>query len=110
MRRQVASVTGVGVSAPVAFGTYTSPFNIGFGVTVSGTGTFNIEHTFDDVFAAGYTPAAGNWYTHPSFSASAARGDGNYAFPITAARINVLTSTASMVVGVTFIQAGQGGV
>lgn len=110
MRRQVATVSGVGVSNPVVFGTYTSPFNIGFGVTVSGTGTFNIEHTFDDVFSPTYTPASGNWYTHSSFSGGAVRGDGNYAFPVTAARINVLTSTASMVVRATFIQAGQGGV
>jgi hypothetical protein len=110
MRRQVASVTGVGVSAPVVFGTYTSPFNIGFGTVVTGTGTYNIEHTFDDVFAANYTPATGNWYIHPNFTGVAVRGDGNYAYPITAARVNVLTSTASMVVVATFIQAGQGGV
>jgi hypothetical protein len=109
MRRQVASVTGVGVSTPVVLDQYISPFNVGFGTTVSGTGTYNIEHTFDDVFSAGYTPASGTWYTHTSFTGVAAKGDGNYAFPVTAVRINVLTSTASMVVGATFIQAGQVG-
>lgn len=109
MRRITAAVTGVGVSAPIPLDNYISPFNVGFGTVVSGTGTYNIEHTFDNVFSPTYVPASGNWYTHTSFTGVAARGDGNYAYPVTAVRINVLTSTASMSVSATFIQAGQVG-
>lgn len=109
MRRQTTTVTGVGVSAPIPLDNYISPFNVGFGTVISGTGTYNIEHTFDDVFSPTYVPASGNWYIHTSFSGVAAKGDGNYAFPVMAVRVNVLTSTASMVVSATFIQAGQVG-
>jgi hypothetical protein len=107
MRRQFTSVTGTGVSAPIALDHYISPFNIGFGAVVSATATFSVQHTFDDIFSATYVPASGTWFNHPNFTSATATGDGNYAFPVTAVRLNVTASTGS--VSLTLIQAGQVG-
>ena len=107
MRRQFTSVTGTGVSAPIALDHYISPFNIGFGAVVSSTATFSVQHTFDDIFSPTYVPASGTWFNHPNFTSATATGDGNYAFPVTAVRLNVTASTGS--VSLTLIQAGQVG-
>lgn len=104
MRPITKSVTGVGVSAPIPLDQYISPFNIGFGVKVSGTVTYTVQHTFDDVFAAGYTPASGTWYDHPDVSGETANADGNYAFPVSAIRLSV--SAGSGTATLTAIQAG----
>lgn len=104
MRSVTKSVTGVGVSAPIPLDNYISPFNVGFGVKVSGTVTFTVQHTFDDVFAAGYTPASGTWFDHPTVSADSANTDGNYAFPVSAIRLNVTAGSGTATLTAT--QAG----
>lgn len=104
MRRQFTSVTGIGVSKPIPLDNYISPFNVGFGAVVSATATFSIQHTFDDVFSPTYVPASGTWFNHPNFTSATATGDGNYAFPVMAVRLNVTASTGT--VGLTLIQAG----
>jgi hypothetical protein len=40
-----------------------SPFNVGFGVTVSGNVTYSVQHTFDDP-GVGFT----TWYSHPTIA------------------------------------------
>jgi len=104
MRRQFTSVTGIGVSNPIPLDNYISPFNVGFGAVVSATATFSIQHTFDDVFSPTYVPASGTWFNHPNFTSAIATGDGNYAFPVMAVRLNVTASTGT--VSLTLIQAG----
>jgi hypothetical protein len=107
MRRQVATVVGVTVSPPIIMDTYISPFNVGFGVVATGTVTYSVQHTFDDVFAADYVPASGNWFNHPTIVAVSTTQDGNYAFPVSAIRFNVTAGTGSIAAVV--IQAGQVG-
>lgn len=104
MRPITVSVTGAGVSNPLPQDHYISPFNIGFGVTVSGTVTYSVQHTFDDVFAAGYNPATGTWFNHPDATGLTANVDGNYAFPVTAIRLSVGAGTGTATL--TTIQAG----
>jgi hypothetical protein len=48
-----------------------SPFNVGFGVIVSGTVDYTVQHTFDDP-AIGFT----TWFPHSSVAAQAANADG----------------------------------
>jgi len=84
---------------------YISPFNIGFGIAITGTVSFTVQHTFDDVNAAGYNPATGTWYNHPDVTAKIANIDGNYAFPVTAVRLVNDAGTTGTTTG-TFIQAG----
>jgi hypothetical protein len=86
---------------------YISPFNVGFGVSVTGTPTYTVQHTFQDVFAEGFNPATAEWFDHPTIVDQTVKQDGNYAFPVVAVRLRVSavaspTDTASL----TLIQAG----
>lgn len=92
------SVTGVGVSNPYIPSNAISPFNVGFGVVVTGTVTYTVEHTFDD---AGVSPT---WFPHETVVAQTTSQDGNYAFPCSAIRLNVTAGTGTAVL--TLIQAG----
>ncbi len=73
-----------------------NPFNIGFGIVVSATATYTVEHTFDGI----------NYYDHDATDLVTAttNQDGNYAFPIAGFRLNVAANTGT--VTLTAIQAG----
>ena len=85
---------------------YISPFNVALSVVVDGTVDFDVEYTFDDVFAPGYDPNSGNWTIHPTVTGTDTV-DGNIAYPVTGIRIKLNSGTGS--VTATFIQAGGGG-
>lgn len=99
MKVQTVSKTGTGSSSALVMNTNISPFNVGFGVTVTGTVDYTVQHTFDD-------PAVGfsTWFPHPSVAGEAADADGNYAFPVTGIRITVNSGGGS--VTMKLIQAG----
>lgn len=103
MRPVVVSATAVTTSPVVPVDRYISPVNIGLGVTVSGTVTYTIQHTFDDVFDSTVTPI---WLNHATLVALTANADGNYAFPIRAIRINNTAGTGTTTL--TILQAGSG--
>lgn len=92
MRPQVISITGTGTTAWIPLDYKQNPFNIGLGIVVNGTITYDIEHTFDDVFAQDTTPTA---FKHSSLTAQTTNKDGNYAFPIRAIRINNTSGTGT---------------
>lgn len=100
MRQQVATKTGVGSSNILAMDTYISPFNVGFGVVATGTVTYSIQHTFDDV----QTVASPVWFSHPTIAAKSDNQDGNYAFPVAAIKVLVTAGTGTATA--TVIQAG----
>ena len=99
MKVQIVSQTGVGSSTPIVINTNVTPCNIGFGVIVSGTVNYTIQHTFDD-------PASGfaTWFPHPTIAAQIANADGNYAFPITG--VKVLVNSGSGSATLKLVQAG----
>jgi hypothetical protein len=84
MKLQTQSQTGSGSTAAIVVNTNISPVNIGFGVLVSGTVNYTVEHTFDDPAVAFTT-----WFPHPTIASQAANADGNYAFPVTGIRLTV---------------------
>ena len=84
MKVQTVSKTGVGSSASLVMNTNISPFNVGFGVVVSGTVNYTVQHTFDDPYSGFST-----WFPHPTIASQAASADGNYAFPVTGIRLTV---------------------
>lgn len=90
MRPQVIKLTGTGTTAWIPVDYKQSPFNIGFGVVVNGTVTFDIEHTFDDVFDSSVTPVA---FKHVTVINKTTNTDGNYIAPIRAMRINNTAGT-----------------
>jgi hypothetical protein len=81
-----------------------SPFNIGFGVVVTGTVTYSVQHTFDDPFSSTFTPATATWFNHEDLVSQTTSQDGNYAFPVRAIRVNQSAGAGSTVM--TVIQAG----
>ena len=84
MKLQALAQTGVGSTSAIVVNTNISPINIGFGVIVSGTVNYTVQHTFDD-------PATGfsTWFPHPTIASQATNQDGNYAFPVTGIRLTV---------------------
>ena len=90
MRPQVISKTGTGTTAWIPLDYKQNPFNIGLGIVVSGTITYDIEHTFDDVFDPSVTPTA---FKHATLVSQTTNKDGNYAFPIRAIRLNNTAGT-----------------
>lgn len=104
MRRIVLTQTGAGATAVSPMNLNTSPFNVGFAVTISGTVNYTVQHTFDDVFSSTYDPLTATWFSHPTIAGQAANADGNYAFPVTGIRLLVNSGggTATLVL----LQAG----
>mgnify|MGYP003350628067 FL=1 len=94
MRPQTQAQTGVGSTNGIVTDYYISPFNIGFGVVVSGTVNYTVQHTFDGT----------NWFNHPDIASQTANADGNYAFPVIQVRLTV--NSGSGTATITVIQAG----
>jgi hypothetical protein len=92
MRPQVIQQTGTGSTAWIPLDYKQSPFNVGFGVVVSGTITYDVEHTFDDVYNSTITPTA---FKHSSLTSQTTNKDSNYAFPIRAIRLNNTAGTGT---------------
>ena len=95
MRTHIFSITVTGQTAWIPLDYKQSPFNVGFGVVVNGTVTYDIEHTFDDVFDPAVTPTA---FKHSVLTAQTTNKDGNYIVPIRAIRINNTAGTGSTTV------------
>lgn len=107
MRPVTYSITGVGNSAVYAADHYISPFNVALSVQVTGTITYTVQYTFDDVFAPGFSAASANWIDHPTLSAQTATKDSNIAYPVRGIRLKTTAGTGTATL--TIIQAGGGG-
>ena len=104
MRPVAVTVTGSPqASAVIVPDINKSPFAIGAGVKVTGTITFQVQHTFDDVFSPTFDPATAVWYNHPTLTGSS-NVDSNYAFAVRGIRITSSAGTGSATL--TAVQAG----
>jgi len=83
-----------------------TPCCISVAASVTGTINWDVEHTFDNVFAAGYNQSAGVFFEHEDLTGETASGDGNYAFYPTAIRFKVNSSGADGALAMTLIQGG----
>jgi len=101
MKTQTVSMTTTGSSTPIVMNTNTTPFNVGFGVVVSGTVNYTIQHTFDSP-ATGFT----TWYPHPTIASKTDNQDGNYAFPVTGIKLLVNSGTGTYSATLNLVQAG----
>ena len=99
MKVQIVSKTGTGSSSALVMNTNCTPFNVGFGVVVSGTVNYTVQHTFDDP-ATGFT----TWFDHPTIASKAINQDGNYAFPVTG--IKLLVNSGGGTATMNLVQAG----
>lgn len=81
---QTVAQTGAGSTSSVKV-LPGNPFNVGFGVVVSGTVDYTVQHTFDGA----------NWFDHETIAAQTANADGNYAYPVAGIRVTVNSGTGS---------------
>lgn len=88
-----------GNSAVIPLDSVQRTFNVGLGtILVSGSATWSVQHTFDDITVGAPTV----WFNNSGITAVTANTDGNYAFPVQAIRLHV--STGSGTVSLTAIQ------
>lgn len=92
-----------------------SPFNVSIGCVVNSTGTqtYNVEHCFDYLgeFSSnfnGWISTASNvtWFQNTGITAATSNANGNYAFPVTAIRLNVTGGSSIGTVRMILNQAG----
>jgi len=105
MKLTTITKSGTGRSSPCAVDDFQSPFNVGVGAAItSGAATFNIEYSFDDPMADGYTVASATWYVATGFSAVSASTGGSFTVPCKAICINITSGTGTVTASV--VQAG----
>ena len=111
MRPQTRSITGTGTTSPTFLDYRQTPFSVGIACAVTGTVTYTLEHTLDDVadFAdvTDYVTNA-TWFpsSDPTLVAATTNQDSNYAAPIRASQVNVTAGTGT--VDATWIQGNNG--
>jgi len=112
MRQQIVTKTGTGSSPVIATDTYISPFNVGFGVVVTGTGTYSVTYSVQHTFDNPQTNPNPTFFSHPTVASITAtnaapnNADGNYAFPVAAIKVIVTAQTGTATATMTLIQAG----
>lgn len=104
MRPAYYTLTTVSNSNPYVLNVHADPFNVSLGCTVTGTVTYTVQYTFDDVQQSTWTPASGNWTNHTNLTAQTTTKDSNIAYPVTAVRLQYTAGTGSVTMAV--IQAG----
>lgn len=63
MKPVTITVTGVNPSVPVPVDLYQNPTDIGIQVLPGAGATVTVQYTLDDVWATGYNPLTGNWFS-----------------------------------------------
>jgi len=103
--------SGTQIASPVCpIDHYVSPANIALNVVISGSITYTVQYTFDNVFAAGYDPANGNWTNHPTLVTQTTTKDSNISYPVRGVRIiSPASPSSSGIATLTIIQGGGGG-
>jgi hypothetical protein len=121
-----ATVTGLSTGATAGSQTNSSgyptffpdidrtPFSIGIGVTMNSTAAapaWNIEFTQDYLGNlssnfVGFLASAATWFQHSTLSGQSSNGNSNFAFGVTACRLNVTAGASQQNTTVTFVQAG----
>lgn len=99
-RPKTFSVTGVGTTAAIPVDYRKEYFALSILCDVSGSATYTVQHCLDNVLN-GATPT---WVDHPTLVGKTGTADGNYAFPVTAVRLNVTAGTGT--VNMRLVQAG----
>lgn len=83
------------------------PFNIGIGCVVNSTTvTYSVEHTFDYTGLSTFISSNATWFSNSGITAKSTNQDGNYAYPVSAIRLNTTAGSSIGTVTMTCIQAG----
>lgn len=101
-------VNGYGNGRALVLDYLVAPQNFALAVIVTGTVTYTVQHTFDDVFSTSFQEATATWFDNDSSALvnASSNQDGNYAFPVMATRVQITAGTGS--VRYIVIEAGTG--
>jgi hypothetical protein len=108
----LSSTFGLGSSLVWFPDPYIRPFAIGVGCIVNSTAVvYNVEHAFDyfgqySSGINGWTSSQATWFQNTGITGATTNANGNYAFPVTAIRLNVTAGSSTGTVTGRFIQAG----
>ena len=86
-----------------------NPFNVGISCVCNSTSAitaYNVEHTFDYTGSSAFVSSNATWFQNSTISAASSNLTGNYAFPVSAIRLNVTAGASQGTIMVTAIQAG----
>lgn len=110
MRPVTQTLSGVSVGAPIVVDYRASNFITECSGVISGGGamTWKVQYTTDDVFAAGYNAATGNWFdtTVATLTAQTTSNAGQLPGPVTAVRFNITAYTSGTLTGKVICTSG----
>jgi hypothetical protein len=95
---------GTGSSTELTVDKYIAPFSVSINVNVTGTISYTVQYTFDDVF--GSAPGPFTWYAVSSLTAQSASANSSLAQPVTALRLLTVSGGGTAVIEL--VQAGLG--
>jgi hypothetical protein len=101
------SQTGVGSSSIYAVDYFKCPVNVGIQAVLTGTATYTVEYTLDDVLASGFVAASATWTgATTDLTGASASKNGLLTVPCRGIRLTVASGTGAVVA--TICQAGIG--
>jgi hypothetical protein len=109
MRTAEITVNGTGISSPFFLDLNQNPFAVSVACVLgTAAGTFTVEHTFNSRTA--YLPTWDGstnvtWFPNSGITVATASISGNYAFPVVAVRLNVVSAVATTTVTMFLTQA-----
>lgn len=99
------TTSGVSASNVVPLDYKQKYFSVSTQVIVTGTVTYTLQYTLDDIFSSTYSAGSGHWFDHPQMSAQTTSGCVAIDYPIRAVRINQTAGSGSTVA--TILQSGR---
>lgn len=84
MKPTIITVSSVANSAAIPVDYRQNAFSIGLAMVITGTGTYKVQYTMDNVFDSTVTPT---WQDHAILTGITTTSSGNFAFPIRAIRL-----------------------
>lgn len=98
---------GVGSSPVFKPNTNLLPFQITLQTVVTGTVTYTVEYTKDNVHLRSYDPSAGNWVGKTGMVDATGNVEGTFISPVTGIRVVQSAGSGSVVLQI--VQAGDTG-
>lgn len=105
----LSSTFGLGSSLVFYPDVTQTPFAIGIGCVCNSTSAitaYNVEHSFDYTGSSIFISSNATWFQNSTISQASSNLTGNYAFPVSAIRLNVTAGSSSATVTMTALQAG----
>lgn len=83
------------------------PFNIGLGCTINSTNqVYTVEHSFDYTGSSTFISSNAVWFPNSGITAKTTNQDGNYAYPVSAIRVQSSAGSSTGTVTLVILQAG----